>query len=293
MRRVKFIYNPHSGENKIASKLDSIIKIYQENGYTVVPYRIDFDQDLYKAFDDEIDKFNHILVSGGDGTINRVVNIMKKMDIKLPMGILPSGTANDFARMLGISDNIEEVIHGIINNDSRLIDLGKINDDYFVNVASAGMFTNVSQKINGDFKTHMGKVSYYIKGIEEALNLRPFNILVESKEVQYDGKMYLMLVFNGKTAGNINLAYKSEIDDGLLDVIIFKAMPLPKSLYMFIKVMKQEHLEQECDIIYFRTKEVKINCKEYIDTDIDGEKGPNFSLDIVCIKDGLEILGIK
>ena len=63
------------------------------------------------------------------------------------------------------------------------------------------MFTDVSQKINTEFKNSMGRVSYYIKGIEEALHLRGFNIRVHSDEVIYIGDMYLMLVFNGKTAG--------------------------------------------------------------------------------------------
>ena len=73
--------------------------------------------------------------------------------------------------------------------------------------------------------------------------------------VIYIGDMYLMLVFNGKTAGNINLAYKSELDDGYLDVIIFKATPLPKSIPVLISILKGEHLDHynEEDLLYFKT----------------------------------------
>lgn len=108
--------------------------------------------------------------------------------------------------------------------------------------------------------------------------------------------MYLMLVFTGKTAGNLKLAYKAEFDDGYLDVIIFKDMPIPKSIPVFINVLKGEHLEnlnEDDDILYFKTKEIYIECVDGLITDIDGEKGPDFPLDIKCIEDGLEILGIQ
>ena len=141
----------------------------------------------------------------------------------------------------------------------------------------------------------MGKVAYYITGIEQALHLRAFNIKVKSEEVEYKGKMYLMLVFNGKTAGNLNLAYKAQLDDGYLDVIIFKDMPIPKSIPVFINVLRGEHLEKsnEEDILYFKTKEIDIECIDELVTDIDGEKGPDFPLHIKCIEGGIKILGTK
>ena len=126
-------------------------------------------------------------------------------------------------------------------------------------MASAGMFTDVSQKINPELKNSMGKVSYYLKGIEETLYMREFSIKVTSKEVVYDGNMYLMLIFNGKTAGNINLAYKAKVDDGLLDVIIVKKLLLPNMLPLLINLLKGEHLEgyNKDEILYFKTKKLR------------------------------------
>ena len=190
-------------------------------------------------------------------------------------------------------DDIKKAVDNIINSNPRNFDIGKINDKYFINVASAGMFTDVSQKINPEFKNSMGKVSYYLKGIEEALYMRKFSIEVNSSEINYNGDMYLMLIFNGKTAGNINLAYKAEIDDGLLDVIIVKKILLPNMLPLLINILKGEHLEgyNKDEILYFKTNKLKIDCKDNLNTDIDGEKGPDFPLEIECIKDGIELLG--
>ena len=295
MKKVKLIYNPNSGEKKIAGNLDQIIKIYQKHNYALIPYRLDIDEDMYKCIEDIDNTYDHILVAGGDGTVDQILNILKKSETEIPMGILPTGTANDFANALKLPFDINENIQSIINSKPKKIDIGKINDKYFINVASAGMFTDVSQRINKDLKNSIGRVSYYIKGIEDALHLRKFKINVFSDEISYIGDMYLMLVFNGKTAGNINLAYKAEVDDGFLDVIIFKAMPIPKSIPVLINVLKGEHLDHynEDELLYFKTKKLKIECNDGLTTDIDGEKGPDFPLEIECIEDGIEILGYK
>ncbi|QJA08669.1 YegS/Rv2252/BmrU family lipid kinase [Romboutsia sp. CE17] len=295
MKKVKLVYNPNSGEKSIVNKLDSIIEIYQENNYILVPYRLSKSNPIKDAFEDIDDNYHHILISGGDGTVDMVINVIKELDINLPIGILPTGTANDFANALCLPFNVKEAIENIINSKPRKIDIGKVNDKYFINVASAGMFTDVSQKINPEFKNSMGRVSYYIKGIEEALHLRGFNINVKSEEIEYRGDMYLMLVFNGKTAGNLNLAYKAEVDDGYLDVIIFKVTPIPKSIPLLINTLKGEHLDHinEDELLYFKTKKLTIECSDDLTTDIDGEKGPDFPLEIECIKDGIEILGFN
>ncbi|MGL4912234.1 MAG: YegS/Rv2252/BmrU family lipid kinase [Romboutsia sp.] len=295
MKKVKLIYNPNSGERRIISHLDTIIKIYQEYNYILIPYRLNKEEHISKAFLGIDDTYDHLLLAGGDGTLDLLINSMKEFNIDIPIGILPTGTANDFANALKIPWDIKDAIECIVNSTPQRIDIGKINEKYFINVASAGMFTDVSQKINPDFKNYMGKVSYYITGIEEALHLRKFDIRVTSKEVKYEGNMYLMLIFNGKTAGNINLAYKAEVDDGYLDVIIFKGMPIPKSIPVLISVLKGDHLENynENELLYFKTKKVLIECSDNLATDIDGEKGPDFPLHIECIKDGIEILGFN
>lgn len=294
MKKVKFIYNPNSGEKGIINHLDIITKIYQKNNFIIVPYRLTKDESIGRAFLELDNTYDHILLSGGDGTIDMFLNAMKEFKVNLPVGILPLGTANDFANALKLPYNIEEAIENIINSKPKKIDIGKVNNKYFINVASAGMFTDVSQKINPELKNYMGKVSYYIRGIEEALRLRKFNIKVKSDEVVYYGDMYLMLVFNGKTAGNLNLAYKSELDDGYLDVVIFRAMPIPKSIPVLIGILRGDYLDNinEDEILYFKTKNLYIECEDDLTTDIDGEKGPNFPLNIECIEEGIEILGI-
>ncbi|QBD84094.1 YegS/Rv2252/BmrU family lipid kinase [Clostridium tetani] len=293
MSKVKFIYNPYSGENAIISDLDTVIDVHQKYGYTVIPYRISMEHELSEAFEDIDETYDYILVAGGDGTVDNVVNYMKNLNIDLPIGILPVGTANDFAKFIGIPGDIETACEQILDSEPKKIDIGKVNDKYFINVASTGLFTDVSQKTDVNLKNTIGKLAYYVKGIEQLPNFRKINIKVTSEVQNFEGDMYLMLVFNGETAGNFKLAYKSKIDDGLLDVIIIRAGMIIDIIPLFIKILRGEHLENVNGILYFKTDKLTIECNDDIATDIDGEKGPNFPLYIECIKGGIKVLGVK
>jgi len=291
MNRVKFIYNPQSGESTIVTDLDTVIMTHQKYGYEIVPFRIGPGYDMCGAFQDMDDTFKYVLVAGGDGTVDSVVNCMKERNIDLPIGIIPAGTANDFAKYIGMPEDVEAACEQILNSHVEKLDVGRINHKYFVNVASTGLFTDISQKTDVNLKNTIGKLAYYLKGLEQVPNFRNLKVNVTSEEESFDGDMYLMLVFNGQTAGNLNFAYKAKVNDGLLDVIIFKAVMFMDLVPIIIDMIKGEHLEHENGIIYFKTDRIRIDCDEDIVTDIDGEKGPDFPLDIECIKGGIKLLG--
>ena len=292
MKKVKLIYNPYSGDKSIIKKLDTIFEIYQDNKYVVIPFRITKGVKIKKAFFDIDDSYDHILIAGGDGTVDIVINTMKKLKLDIPIAILPTGTANDFSKMIGMTSDIQHSINKIINSTPKKIDLGKVNSSYFVNIASSGMFTDVSQKIDPILKNSLGRVSYILKGVEEAVNLKQFSISLKSDELNYKGAMHLILILNGTTAGNINFAHSSKIDDGLLDVIIFKPMAINETVKVLRNLIKGDPIDECKDIIYFKTDELFINCEDKIGTDIDGEKGPEFPLHISCDKNSISLLGL-
>lgn len=292
MKKVRFIYNPYSGENLILHELDKVVKIHQNKGYQIEPYRIEREKDISEAFDIIDNTYEYVLIAGGDGTVDSVVNAMKSKGIDLPIAVLPVGTANDFAMFLGMPQDVSEACEKILTTSPTPIDLGQINEKYFVNVASSGLFTDVSQKTDVNLKNTIGKLAYYLKGIEEIPNFRKLKVKLTSKEMNYDGDMYLILVFNGQTAGSFKLANRADLTDGMLDVIMIKAVPIRETLPLFIKILKGEHLDSD-KIIYFKTNDIVVESKEDIVTDIDGEKGPDFPLNIKCIKGGIKVLGIK
>lgn len=291
MKKVKFIYNPFSGEAVITKNLDTIIGKYQAKGYTIVPFRISTEQSLEDAFLDIDSSYHHILGAGGDGTINQIINIMKKKNLDIPLAILPVGTANDFAKYIGMPADIGSACDKILAGKIQEIDLGKANDKYFINVFSFGLFTDVSHKTPTHLKNTIGKLAYYLNGIKELPSFKKLDIKVTSDEFFYEGNALIFFTFNGRTAGNINISYKSEINDGLLDAIIVKGENIRSTLSSLLAFLKLEHLEKPKDIIHFTTSDFTVEYSDSsLESDIDGELGPTSPIHISCIENGLKMI---
>ena len=291
MIKIKLIYNPFSGEAVITKNLDTIIGKYQAKGNTIVPFRISTEQSLEDAFLDIDSSYHHILGAGGDGTINQIINIMKKKNLDIPLAILPVGTANDFAKYIGMPADIGSACDKILAGKIQEIDLGKANDKYFINVFSFGLFTDVSHKTPTHLKNTIGKLAYYLNGIKELPSFKKLDIKVTSDEFFYEGNALIFFTFNGRTAGNINISYKSEINDGLLDVIIVKGENIRSTLSSLLAFLKLEHLEKPKDIIHFTTSDFTVEYSDSsLESDIDGEVGPTSPIHISCIEDGLKMI---
>ncbi|MGL6114205.1 YegS/Rv2252/BmrU family lipid kinase [Cetobacterium sp. SF1] len=295
MKRVRFIYNPHSGEQLILKYLDKIIYLYQKHNLIIEPFRISFEFQLETSLNEVTEQdYDHILISGGDGTINQVINVLKNKNLNIPIAVLPTGTANDFANLLNIPNNIETAVKQILNTTPKKIDIGKANDLYFINIFSCGLFTDVSQKTPSVLKNTLGKLAYYFNGIKELPHLKKIKLNIQTDEFVFQCNSLIFFVFNGKSAGNFNIAYKSKIDDGLLDVIIVKSDSIASTVNSIFKFFKGEHLDHPEGIIHFKSKTLTLAVDDNsINTDIDGEPGPKFPIHIQCIKDGLSILGVK
>ena len=95
--------------------------------------------------------YSILAVAGGDGTVNEIVNgMMEKLD--LPLAIFPVGTANDFGHHLNLPKSVADCCDVILRNNIRRVDIGKVNDKYFINVCSGGLFTTVSQSVDLNIK---------------------------------------------------------------------------------------------------------------------------------------------
>lgn len=292
MKKVKFIYNPHSGNQRILSYLDTIIYMYQKNGFIIDPFRVSFEFSIADSLLNIDSQYDHILISGGDGTINQVVNALKNLNLDIPVAILPTGTANDFALLLDLPLDIDQALKKILSGQKRKIDLGKANEKYFINVFSCGLFTDVSQKTPSILKNTLGKIAYYFNGIKEIPHFKKINLTVETIEDKFHCSSLIFFVFNGKSAGNFNIAYKADINDGLLDVVIVKSDSVTSTLHAIFKFFRGDHLDHPDGIIHFQTDQLTLRIEEEINTDIDGEPGPKYPIKIQCIKDGLTVLGI-
>ena len=291
MKRVRLIYNPQSGETVITEWLDKIIEIYQAHGCLIEPYRLNFsdneEQEMLRGIDET---YFHILIAGGDGTINYVVNAMKRLGMDLPIAVLPTGTANDFSHMMGVPSDLARACRRILAGTEQRVDLGRANNEYFVNVFSCGLFTDVSQKTPTILKNTFGKLAYYFGGLGEIPNFRKMHISIETPNESYDGSSLIFFVFNGRTAGQMRFAYMAEPDDGLLDVIVIKGDRSIETIRTIFHFIKRNTGSYPPGVVYFKSDDITVNSYNDESTDIDGQQGPSFPIHITCKKGALRII---
>ena len=227
-KKVILFYNPHSGNGLFKNNLDLIIAKFQRAGKAVIPVRAAHGKVLEEIFEEiNPEQYEQVIAAGGDGTINICVNAMVRNNIDLPLTIMPAGTANDFAYNFGLPSDINKMLDIALGGHYTYADVGQVNDRYFINVAAMGTLVDVSQKTDPNLKNTLGILSYYLRGLTEVTNLKPIPVKVTSKEFTGEVNMFFMLVMNGRSAGGFKrISPDSEVNDGLLEVMIFKEMPL-------------------------------------------------------------------
>lgn len=288
--KVLLFYNPNAGNGLFKNNLDSIIEKFQRKKMFVVPVRADRKGILQEVMRDmEPREYKKVIAAGGDGTINIIVNTMMQYNMNLPLAIFPSGTANDFAYYFDLPHDIDSMVKIALDENYTYTDIGKVNDKYFINVAAMGFLVDVSQKTDPNIKNTLGVISYYLKGVSEIPNLKPIPVKITSEEYTSEDKIYFMLVMNGRSAGGFKrIAPMAEVNDGLLDVMLFKEMPIREIAPLLFNVMTGQHHENK-NVAFFRTKKLYIESDQQVGTDIDGEKGAEFPLDIQVLPNKFRI----
>lgn len=280
MRRIRLIYNPASGDAGFRHKLDDVIRCFQQRGLQVIPHRSLGKEDISEAVRQVgPDAYCGLAAAGGDGTIHEVINAMASEGVSVPLAVIPAGTANDFAAYLNIPYDLDKIAEIIATGRYCTVDLGKANERYFVNVASAGLLTDVPHTIGIHFKNIFGKLAYYIKGVEQLPNFRPLPFYIESNEYCGHEELFLFLVLNGSCAGGFSRIAPARADDGLLDVIAIRRCSLPHLFSLAVKLLRGEHLRDR-RVLYFQTREVSFSSPVSLTSDLDGEKGPALPLHI-------------
>ena len=283
-------YNPYSGSGIFKSNLDHIIERCQMAGFQVVPVRaargVYIDKALSRMDQNEFDR---IIAAGGDGTVNLCVNAMVRHDIHLPLGLLPSGTANDFAYYFELPSELDYLLDIALGEKTTSADVGIVNDKYFINVAAMGAMVDVSQKTDPALKNAFGTLAYYMKALTEIPQLHPINVRMTTEDKVYDEQIYFMVVMNGESAGGFRkLSPRSSISDGKLDVIAFRKMPLMEFGPLLFEVVNGRHPDNK-NVLYFQTDKLKIESDEDIETDIDGEHGEKLPLEFGVQRKRLQI----
>ncbi|MBQ2423581.1 MAG: YegS/Rv2252/BmrU family lipid kinase [Alistipes sp.] len=284
-KRLLLLYNVKAGGGKIRRKIDAVEQIFAEAGYQIYSKMLRFG---VNPFEDQTGEIDLVVICGGDGTVNYVVNAMRTKGLDYPLGIIPAGTANDFAGAIGISSRPLTAARQIALGVEQRVDCGKVNDMYFVNIFSFGMFTTTSQHTPDKIKKRLGKAAYLIEGSKELHNREyiPLHIVYDDGQVDVDSMM--TLVFNGETAGKFPIARTASIRDGLLDLMIMRKCSTLQGAWAALKLLVAG--KENKNIIHLRSSKLSITSPLSPLTDMDGQPSAEFPLEIECLAGNLRII---
>ncbi len=208
-----------------------------------------------------------VVAAGGDGTINEIVNGLAGS--KTALGILPVGTMNVFAAELAVPKSLREAWKVISAGHTREIDLVRANRHYFVQLAGVGLDAQVVKETSWSSKRTFGPLSYLYSTAQIAAR-KPPEIFAETGEGRTIAGSF-MLIGNGRFYGGpIEFFKKAQVDDGLLDVLVFKKMGHLDLARYFANIVMGRHTRLS-DVEYFQTRKVHIHSKESVPVEVDGE----------------------
>ncbi len=217
-----------------------------------------------------------VIAGGGDGTINAVVSALVGKGQRKPkatLGILPLGTANDFARGCGLpTDDLAECLRIACTRKGRRMDVAKVNKRYFINVASAGFGAEITATTPIGMKKVLGGLAYTIMGLAKAAKLTPYEgqVIIPGEEPMA-GQMLLMAVSNNRYAGGgFEVAPAAAVDDGLLDLAVLTYRQKPDLAKLAAEV-KDPLNPDNTEIIYRQLPAFTIDSKEELHCNLDGE----------------------
>ncbi|MBD3921013.1 diacylglycerol kinase [Paenibacillus sp. PR3] len=275
IRRARLIYNPTSGREEIKRRLPELLQRLERGGIETSTHATSGAGDASLAAAEACERgYDLIIAAGGDGTLYEVINGLADKPNRPPLGILPLGTTNDFARALGIPKNWEYACDLIIEGYSRPIDVGVANNRYFINIAGGGSLTELTYEVPSKLKTMIGQLAYYMKGLEKMTRLRPTELRIQARgHDEIHEEIMLFLICNSNSvAGFEKLAPDASFDDGMFDVVILRKCNLPEFIRIATMALRGEHLNDP-HVVHLRTDHLQVTTADYVQLNLDGEYG--------------------
>ncbi|MDO5047523.1 MAG: diacylglycerol kinase family lipid kinase [Anaerococcus sp.] len=276
MNKLLFIYNPNSGQQKISDYISWIIDYLSSKGNLVTVYATQESGDGRDIVGKIGEDYEKIIVSGGDGTLDEVISGALKADMDKVFAYIPTGSTNDFASSIKISEDIKEATKLAQEGSFRSLDVGKIDDKYFVYVAAFGSISDISFNTDQEVKNVFGRAAYVFEGLRKALPLQ--NLDSYECEIEVDGEVISadlvhFMVTNSHSVGGFKNLMGADVglDDGIFELTMVKK---PKNLSDINKIVSALSTRSENDMVILRQgKNFKVKSQKPISWSLDGEYG--------------------
>jgi lipid kinase YegS len=237
-----------------------------------IDVRVTWERGDARRFVSEAGQVDLLIAAGGDGTLNEIVHgLMDLSETERPtLGIVPLGTANDFANGCGIPRDPKKALSLCMKGEAVLIDVGKANDHWFINAASSGFGAEITATTSPELKRLLGPAAYTVMGAILAINFHHYQgrLVLPGHEITGSGPV--AIVGNGRqTGGGMQVAPRACIDDGLLDVLVVRQIS-PTAVLAAARELQQLPSDGEY-ISYWQTPWLEVHPEEAIPVNLDGE----------------------
>lgn len=279
-KRARIIYNPTSGREAIRRDLVDILAVYEKAGYETSAFATtaspkSAEKEARRA---ALDGFDLLVAAGGDGTINEVVNGVAPLENRPKLAIIPAGTTNDFARALRIPRNEPfEAASVILKDQSALMDVGRANEEYFINIAAGGSISELTYKVPSKLKSMYGYLAYVVKGAELIPRTKPMHLRVKHDEGIYEGSSSMFfLALTNSVGGFESIVPDAKLNDGKFTVLIVKTTKIPEIMTLITEVLNGGRHVDDPNLIYVKSSHVEVeslNADEKVMVNLDGEYG--------------------
>ena len=225
-----------------------------------------------RRFVAEAGEVDLLIAAGGDGTLNEVVHGLMDLSTgaRPVLGVMPLGTANDFAIGCGIPHDAEKALTLCMEGEGVPVDVGKANEHWFLNAASIGFGAEITASTSPELKRLLGHAAYTLMGAILATNIRHYQGRLTLPDREITGTGPMAIVGNGRqTGGGVQVAPRARIDDGLLDVLAVRDIP---AMALLAAVRELQELSPDGEYIsYWQTPWAEVCTEEAIPVNLDGE----------------------
>ncbi|MBO1264055.1 diacylglycerol kinase family lipid kinase [Proteiniclasticum sp. SCR006] len=293
MKKAQVIINPSSGRGKAEDYADPIIKILEKR-YEEVEIRKTEGAGDAKRFADEgtRDGANLIVAVGGDGTVNEAVNGIASHEKRPKFAIIPLGTVNDLARVLGIPLDPEEAIEILSEEHLVTIDLAKASDTYFTNGLAVGKIPESIHEVTAEEKSKLGPLAYIWAGAKKLLENEKIAVKVLSEEREFEGELTAVVMsLTGQLGGIKEVFPEAKLQDGKIHILLVHEMDLAETAKILPEILSRQITESE-NMTYITTEKVTLEAlhgEDYV-SDVDGEEGPHLPFTVEVLKAHLQVL---
>lgn len=293
MGKVLLVVNPSSGQ-EAGKRYADLVVTNLEKKYDEVVVKFTEKAGDATAFAKEAaqDRFEAVFVMGGDGTVNEGVSGLAEEEYRPKFSFIPLGTVNDLGRSLGISMNPEEAIQQLDNLVEKKLDVGKINDKYFIDVVAIGTIPEAVQGVEPEQKTKLGHFAYVLEGLKAVRDNKSyeFTIEVDGEKIQEES-MAVLIAMTNSVGGMETLLPDASYDDGKLHLIVLKGHTLVDKLGLLPKIFSGKATDDE-NVVYraFEKGHLAVENGDDLVTNVDGDPGDKLPLDISVLPQHLTVL---